>query len=171
MASTGGWINLYRAMAHSPVAMQRFVELLTVLWSGAVSARQREIAVLSVVSASNSSYPLGWHILDAREAGLTDAEIRATVDRNASVLASADAAIARFARAVTLECGVADEDFAAVRNLFDEQRLVELALIAGLYRAVAAIANALGIELDDEAAQALEDFRQPERTQREDSSL
>ena len=51
LEAEGAFINVYRAMAHAPAALERFLGLAMCLWSGALNARVREIAILSVVSA------------------------------------------------------------------------------------------------------------------------
>ena len=159
MHARGGLINLYRAMANSPVALQRVYELLVTLWYGALSGRLREIAILSVVSASDAPYPLAWHIIDGEDAGLTTHEIRAVVNGDAAgVLAPDEAAVAAFARELTQQAQVSDATFNAVAAFMDEREIVELTLLAGLYRLVAITANGLAVDIDDEAAKRLEQF-------------
>ena len=157
LATNDALINLYRAMAHSPVMLRRFYDLVACLWAGSLGARYREIAILSVVSASNAPYPLGWHIGDAAEAGLTTAEVHAIIAGKADMaLASHDAAVARLARELTVDAQVSDATFDAVASFMDQQQIVELTVLAGLYRVVAAFANGLRVDLDDEPARALE---------------
>jgi 4-carboxymuconolactone decarboxylase len=161
MDARGSLINIYRAMAHSPVVLRRFSELLLCLWAGALGDRVRETAILSVVSASDSPYPLSWHILDGADAGLTEAEIRAIIGGNAAaVLAPAEAAVAEFARALALDARVSDATFQAVAGAMSEQQIVELTMLAGLYRMVACFANGLSVELDAEAERALTELRE-----------
>lgn len=156
----GSLINLYRAMANSPEALRRFYAFVACLWSGALSDRMREIAVLSVVAASDAPYPLGWHLLDAAEAGLTPSEIRAIVDDDAAAaLPAQEAALARFARALALDGRVSDAAFAEVAALMPERDIVELTLLVGTYRMVACVANALRVDADDAPARALAEFR------------
>ncbi len=155
----GGFINLYRAMAHTPVALQHLIDLLSCIWGGALNGRLREIAILSVVSASDAPYPLGWHLLDAEEAGLTPTEVRAVISGAAAALPPGEAAVARFARELTLDARVSDPTFQGVASFMDERQIVELTMLAGLYRLVACVANGLNIDLDDEPARALEHFR------------
>jgi alkylhydroperoxidase family enzyme len=148
--SAGGWINLYRAIAHSPEALRRFYQLLASLWGSSIGARTREIAILSVLSASGAPYPLAWHLLDAKDAGLAPHEIRAIAAGDAaSALPPDGAAIVEFARALTVDARVDDRTYQAVAKFFDQQQMVELTMVVGLYRMVACVANALEVELDD----------------------
>ncbi len=154
--ANGAFINLYRAMAHSPVAMRRLYDLVASLWGGMLGGRLREIAILSVVSASEAPYPLGWHLLDADDAGLSRPEIEALVRGAAeSVLPPDEAAVASFARALTLHSRVPNDSYQAVARFMDERQLVELTMICGLYRLVACIANGLAVDAEDEPAGAL----------------
>ena len=155
----GSLINLYRAMAHSPEALRRFYAFVACLWSGALSDRMREIAVLSVVAASDAPYPLGWHLLDAAEAGLSPSEIRAIVDDDvAAAFAAQEAAVVRFARDLALDARVSDAASADVAAFMPERDIVELTLLVGTYRMVACVANTLRVDLDDAPARALAEF-------------
>ena len=152
----GAFINLYRAMAHSPAALRRLYELLVTLYAGALTPRIREIAILSVVSASDARYPLGWHLLDAQEAGLTADEIQAVVRDHADALpVRSEAAVARLARELTMDACVSDAALRAVEEFMDERQIVELTMLVGLYRLVACAAAALSVDLDEEPARAL----------------
>ena len=154
--SNDGFINLYAAMAHSPVALRRFLEFMSCLWESTVPARLREIAILSVAAASGARYPLGWHILDAKDAGLTGLEIDAAIDGDASdALSAEEAAVAYFAWELALDAQVDEANFRAVAEFMDERQLVELTMIVGAYCLVARVANGLNIDLDDAPARAL----------------
>ncbi len=158
----GAFINIYRAMANAPVAFQRFIEFASVLWSGEIPTRTAEIAILVVVSESRAEYPLAWHIGDGAAAGLTQHEIRALVSGDDMPFSAEDAAVIRFARDMTINSRVSDDVFAAVASFLTEKQLVELALLVGLYRLVAATANTLQVDLDQEAASTLDLFRRGE---------
>jgi alkylhydroperoxidase family enzyme len=156
----GSLINLYRAMANSPEALRRFYAFVAALWSGALDDRTREIAILSAVAASDAPYPLGWHLLDAADAGLSPSEVRAIVeDRAAVALTAPEASIARFARDLARDARVSDAVFTDVAAFMSEREIVELTLLVAAYRMVACVANALGADLDDAPAQAVAEFR------------
>jgi alkylhydroperoxidase family enzyme len=142
-------------MAHSPAAFRRFYELLVVLWYGSVTPRLREVAILGVVAASDAPYPLGWHVIDAAEAGLSDDEVWALVRGDLDALPPRDTATARYARALAADARVDDATFAAVAESLDERQVVELTLLVGMYRLVAPAANALEVELEDEPTRRL----------------
>jgi len=161
----GSLINLYRATAHSPEALRRFYDFIAALWSGALTDRTREIAILSVVATSDARYPLGWHLLDAADAGLSQREIIAIVENDAAaVLPAHEAAIASFTRELALEARVTDAAYDAVAAFMPEREIVELTLLAGAYRMVACVANALRVDLDEAPEGALADFNQRKQT-------
>ncbi len=155
----GAFINLYPAMAHSPAALRRLYDLLVTLYRGALTPRIREIAILSAVAASNGQYALGWHLLDAQEAGLSRDETRAIIaEDDASLLSPMDATVSRFARELTLAATVSNATFTSLADAMDEREIVEVVLVVGLYRLVACVANGLSVELDEGAASALREF-------------
>lgn len=140
--------------------MRRFYDLASALWAGEISDRLREVAILAVVSTSNAPYPLGWHILDGEAAGLSSAEIQAIVrGEEGTRLSSDEAAVARFARALTRDATVTDDVFDAVAGTMNEQQIVELSMLVGLYGFVACMANTLKVDLDEAPARALETLR------------
>ena len=150
-------INLYRAMAHQPGALRGFLEFASSLWHGSLSAREREIAILAVVSSAQAPYPLGWHLLDAKQAGLNDLEIQAALHGRPGILTETERAIAGFAREVG-QAQVTMGTFDAASEFMDEKQIVELTMLAGLYRMVSSVANALDVEIDPAPAQALRKF-------------
>lgn len=157
----GAFINLYRAMAHIPDAFRHFFALLAYLWTGAIDGRLREIAILSVASALDAPYPFGWHVLDAADAGLSNAEIEAiTRGGTAPTLTPADVAVATYARELTVATRASDATFGAVAEFLEAAQIVELTLLIGLYGLVGRVANGLNVELEDEAAAALQRLRQ-----------
>ena len=156
----GSLINLYRAMANSAEALRRFYAFVAALWAGALDDRTREIAVLSAVAASDAPYPLGWHLLDSADAGLSPEEIRAIVEGNAATALNAhEAAVACFARDLARDARVSDATFADVAAFMSERDVVELTLLVSTYRMVSAVANTLRVDLDDAPAGALDAFR------------
>jgi alkylhydroperoxidase family enzyme len=115
---------------------------------------------LSVVTASHAPYPLGWHILDAEEAGLRELEIKAIIGgQEDATLEPGEAAVVRFARELAVDAALTDATFKLVAEFMDDRQLVDLITLVGLYRLVACIANGLQVELDGKATQALERVR------------
>jgi alkylhydroperoxidase family enzyme len=109
------------------------------------------------VSESGAAYPLGWHILDALDAGLALDDIRAIVDReDGASLAPVDTAVVAFASRLARDARLDDATFEAVAAHLDAPRIVELTLLVGAYRLVACLANGLAVDLDDAPAGALE---------------
>jgi alkylhydroperoxidase family enzyme len=143
-------------MAHHPEGLRRFLDLAGSLWGGGLTAREREIAILAVTSASGAAYPLGWHLLDAEDAGLSESETRTAAGLDGGGgLDERESAIARFARDLTVTSTVGDDTFGAVAEFMDERQIVELTMLVGMYRLVACVANALAVELDAQPADAL----------------
>ena len=77
----------------------------------------------------------------------------------ASALSAEEAAVARYARALSVDARISDATYQAVAGTMDARQIVELTLLAGLYRLVACVANGLKVDLDGDAARALDQFR------------
>jgi alkylhydroperoxidase family enzyme len=115
---------------------------------GTLPKRDHEILALRVAYNCASEYELAEHTAYARDAGLTDAEIRrlATVDGPWS---DADALLIRAADELDSLSGLEDATFAALAARYDDAQLVELLFVVGQYTMLGLVANAAGLTAPD----------------------
>src|SRR5262249_38285871 len=80
-AKIGKLPNLMLTLAHTPVALNAYVQLNEVAARGALSAKQREQIALAVGEANACDYCLAAHSLTGKMAGLNPAQVAAARSR------------------------------------------------------------------------------------------
>jgi alkylhydroperoxidase family enzyme len=147
----GSLINVYKLLLHSPpLAESWFDHLNQVRWGTQLSGRLREIVIIRIGYLNKVAYVLNQHVPKLAEAeGLTVAECDALENWQDDGTFSADecAALA-FADAMTRDVAVPDDVFDALRDHFDERRVVELAILIGTYNMQNRVLAALEIDLE-----------------------
>jgi len=102
-AKLGVLPNMFRTFAHSPVALNAYMQLSGVAAGGKLSARQREQIALAVGEANDCGYCVAAHSVIGKGAGLTAAQIE--LARDAQADDSRDAAVLKLASAIVRQRG------------------------------------------------------------------
>jgi alkylhydroperoxidase family enzyme len=118
---------------------------------GHLTLRQREIVIDRTTARCGSEYEWGIHVtLFAERAALTDAQIHSLVHGNA-----ADGCWSDSERVLIQLCDelhdyatVSGETWIALRRDFTEEAILELLMLAGFYRTVSYLTNALELPLE-----------------------
>jgi len=141
-------LNIFRTLGHHPGLLKRFNVLGgAFLAGGLLPPREREIVILRVGWNCRSVYEFGQHTIMGRDAGLSGAEIAAlTTVRALRPWSADDQALIAMADELCADDCVSDATFAALRERWNDAELVELVALAGFYRMVSGILNALGVE-------------------------
>lgn len=122
-AGTPGFLRL---LAHSRAALAAYVGMDEALGQGRLTRGQRERIALAVAEINGSVYGLSAHYAAAREAGLSEEEIRlARQSRSHDTQAGA---MLRFVQSVTLQRGeISDADFASLAQAgFEAEAILEI---------------------------------------------
>ena len=136
---------LFRVMARDERLFQRFMGG-GLLDEGHLTLRQREIVIHRVTARCGAEYEWGVHAaFFARRAGLDAAQLRSTVHGGPEDACwdAQDALLIRFCDALHAECTLDDALWGELRATFSEEAILELLLLAGFYRTVSYLANAL----------------------------
>jgi len=159
----GGLLNIFRALSHSPVALRGFMRFGSYfLEEGKLDPKLRELAILRVGRLCRSPYEVAQHVGFARRVGLSDEQIRRIDAPDAGPYDAQQRAVIDYAGELTAEARVSDETYAAVAVFLDEERIVELTLVAGYYNLVSRALNALEVEVDSAAAKDFAEIGFPE---------
>src|SRR5688572_22218218 len=138
-------LMLFRVLARDERLFQRFMGA-GLLDKGHLTLRQREIVIHRVTARCGAEYEWGVHTaFFARRAGLDAAQLRATVHGGPddACWAPQDALLIRFCDALHAECTLDDTQWTELRAAFGEEAILELLLLAGFYRTVSYLTNAL----------------------------
>ncbi len=118
--------NLMKTLAHSPAALEGYLNFSGALSSGVLDARFREQLALTVAQANSCEYCLSAHSAIGKMVGLTAAELEASRQAKAAG-AKVDAGL-KFAQTVVVQRGEVSD--AAVRTARDaglsDAELVEI---------------------------------------------
>jgi 4-carboxymuconolactone decarboxylase len=104
----------------------------------ALTARERELAILAVAGAARSDFERLAHEPAALRAGLTRAQVNAALCGQVPCgLAAQEALVCRLAQVMTADRNLADDDYAAGVAALGKERLAELTWLVGYYSALA----------------------------------
>jgi alkylhydroperoxidase family enzyme len=145
---------LFRALARDQRLFQRFMGG-GLLDKGHLTLRQREIVIDRVTARCGSEYEWGVHIaFFAKRAGLDAAQQHSLVRGAPSddCWSAEDALLIRFCDALHATCDIDDALWAELRAQLSEDAILELLLLAGFYRTVSYLSNALRLPLESYAA-------------------
>lgn len=148
--------HLMQALAHAPKFLMRFQAMGgTLLFSGTLPAREREIAIIRTGARTGSEYEWGMHVrLYQKRCDLSDAQIRATLHGKPDdpVWTTRETLILRAVDELHDTSTVSDTLWAELAAHWSPEQLVELVLTIGYYHMAAFFLNATGVALEDGAA-------------------
>ena len=107
-------------------------------FAAALTARERELAILTVAGQLRSDFERLAHEPAARKLGLTAAQVNAVLTgRVPDGLTDSEALVCRLARVMTTERTLPDEDYDAGLATLGRERLADLTWLVGYYSALA----------------------------------
>ena len=147
-------LMLFRVMASNPRAWEKF-RAGSLLDRGPLTLREREIVIDRTCALNRCEYEWGVHVTTfAQAAGLSGAEIRATVHEGAeaSCWSASERALISAIDALHARATLSDDEFAALSSHYDDAKIFEIILLCGFYRTVSYLANGLRLPLEENAA-------------------
>jgi alkylhydroperoxidase family enzyme len=135
-------------MIKHPEIFRCQMEMGTAIFKGALSPRERELAVLRVGWLMRAPYEWGEHVDIAKRYGVTADEIeRVTQGSAVPGWSEHDAAILRGVEELLSEQAISDETWAVLAMSWNERQLIEFPMMVGQYVATALLQNALRMRL------------------------
>ena len=138
-------LTLFTTLARDKRLCERFMAG-GLLDAGHLTLRQREIVIDRTTALCGSEYEWGVHIaFFAKRAGLTEAQIASTVGSGASdpVWSEQDRLLLAVCDQLHAACDIDDDLWAALRASLSEEAALEIVMLAGFYRTVSYLTNAL----------------------------
>ena len=145
---------LFRTLARDQRLFSRFSGG-GLLDKGHLTLRQREIVIDRVTARCGSQYEWGVHVaFFAKRVGFDEAQLRSLVRGGAADACwrPEEALLIRFCDALHASCDIDDTLWTELRAQFSEEAMLELLLLAGFYRTVSYLTNALRLPLESYAA-------------------
>lgn len=143
-------LNILRTLAHHPALLGPFLGFATALaQEGALSRRDSELLALRASWNCQSEFEWGHHVVYARAAGLSEAEIgRIAEGPEAADWSMEDRALLRAADQLHARQQIGDDVWRLLALRFSEQELVEIPFVVGQYTMLSMVANSTGVELE-----------------------
>jgi alkylhydroperoxidase family enzyme len=145
---------LFTTLARDPRLFGKFFGA-GLLDRGHLTLRQREIVIDRTTALCRSEYEWGVHVaLFAQRVGLSEAQTASLANGSAEdpCWSAQDRLLLRLCDALHRDCAVEDELWDALRASFSEEAMLELLMLAGFYRTVSYLTNALKLPLEPYAA-------------------
>ncbi|MDB5433035.1 MAG: carboxymuconolactone decarboxylase family protein [Caulobacter sp.] len=139
-------LTLFTTLARDERLFSRFMDG-GLLDKGHLTVREREIVIHRICGLNRAAYEWGVHAaLFAPHVGLEGAQLAATVSGAEAGWAPKEALLMDFCAAVNARADVDDALWARLGAEFSEMARLELMLLAGFYRTVSLLVNALRLE-------------------------
>lgn len=153
----GTELNIFSTLARHPKLLKQWSAFGgTLLYGGALPARERELLILRTGYLCRSPYEWGQHVTIGQAAGLTDEEIaRVATGPDAEGWSAEDATVLRAADELHADSRISDATWAELAARYDEKQLIELCMVVGQYHLVAFTLNTLGVEPESDDFPAL----------------
>lgn len=141
--------EIMRTMLRHPELFACQTEVsIQLLRNGALSARDRELAILRIGWLCQAPYEWGEHVHIAKNAGVTSDEIElVTRGSNAPGWGEHEQAIVRAAEELFDNAMISDATWSTLAKRLDEKQLIELPIVIGQYQTVAYVQNSLRLRL------------------------
>ncbi|HVT36538.1 MAG TPA: carboxymuconolactone decarboxylase family protein [Nevskiaceae bacterium] len=141
-------LKLFRTVGRNPRVLSRLIAG-GLLDRGSISLRARELMILRTCARCGAEYEWGVHVAAYNtKAGFTPEQLHASVhgDAAAPVWTREDAAVVKLADALHEKHDVNDALWGELKSVYADDQLIELVMLAGLYRAVSYLINATRLE-------------------------
>jgi len=149
-ALAGKWrdLNFARMMVNHPALYRVFLPFGEKLMGGSnLPHRDREILVLRTVGLCKEAYEAAHHLVMARNAGLTEAEIEAAKNGGAG-LPPADLALVKAAEELVGQRCLSDETWQVLSARYTVAQMIELIFLVGNLTMLSMLTNSLGMPTD-----------------------
>jgi alkylhydroperoxidase family enzyme len=144
--------QLFTVLARDERLLLRFTgSSVSYLQPSHVTLRQREVLLLRVTARCRCAYEWGMRVhYFAKEAGLGEEQVYASVygDADDACWLADDKVLVRLADELHDTISVSDTLWTGLRQALSEEAILQLIMMAGYYRTVAYLANALRLPLE-----------------------
>jgi len=135
---------------HPKVAGPWFAYNNVLLYDPAITARQRELAILRVAWLARGTYEWLQHVRLGQQAGITDAELEAiAAGPDAGSWSPFEADLLRAVDELMHDSRIGDNTWKRLSEHFDTRQMMELTFVVGTYLCLAFVFNSADLPLDE----------------------
>jgi 4-carboxymuconolactone decarboxylase len=144
-------LNIFATLARHPRLLKRWSAFGgTLLYSGELPGRERELLILRTGWNCRAGYEWGQHVPIALDAGVTEDEVqRVPAGPDDAGWSEQDAVLLRAADELHRDARIGDGTWASLAATWSEMQLIEVCMVVGQYHLVAFTLNSLGVERED----------------------
>jgi 4-carboxymuconolactone decarboxylase len=144
-------LNIFATLARHPRLLRRWSAFGgTLLYSGELPGRERELLILRTGWNCRAGYEWGQHVPIALDAGVTEDEVqRVPAGPDDAGWSEQDAVLLRAADELHRDARIGDGTWASLAATWSEMQLIEVCMVVGQYHLVAFTLNSLGVERED----------------------
>lgn len=142
------WVEI---MARHPVLFAAHMQFAQKFMAGgALSPRDRELAVLRLAWVSGAPFEWGGHVAIAKACGVSSDEVADVIEgAEAQGWSLHESALLRAAEELHADTMISDGTWADLSAGLDDRQLIELVMLIGHYKTVAYYQNALRLRLPE----------------------
>jgi alkylhydroperoxidase family enzyme len=143
--------NIFRTLTHYPELMRRWLVFANhVLFKSTLPPHQRELVILRIGYLCRSEYEWAQHVDIARQAGMSDEQIRvAKTGPETPGLTALDRLLLQATDELHGDCHISDATWAGLSDHLDTKQIMDVVFAVGQYNLVSMVANTLGIQIDE----------------------
>ena len=147
----GRVFNIFRTLANHPALAKRWMVFANhILGKSTLSVRDRELLILRIGWLCQAGYEWGQHVQIARQAGMSDDEIRsAKSGPDTAGLSDVDKLLLQATDELHKDAFVSDVTWQGLQEHYNTQQLMDLVFTVGQYNLVCMALNSFGVQLDE----------------------
>jgi uncharacterized peroxidase-related enzyme len=140
--------SIQKLLAHRPELLKTFLPFYASI-GRSLERRLYELVYVRVSMINACNYCLQHHLAASKRVGVTPEEWQALKNGDYSTFSAKEQAALNFAEKITRESrNVGDADFAALKQHFSEEQIVDLNALVGLVNFTNRITDPLGADLE-----------------------
>lgn len=142
--------NIFKTLTNHPDLAKRWMVFANhILGKSTLPVRERELIILRIGYLCQSGYEWGQHVLIARQAGMTDAEIRSCkTGPTTPGLSELDRLLLQATDELHNDAHVSDATWSGLSKLLSTQQLMDVVFTVGQYNLVSMALNSFGVQPD-----------------------
>jgi 4-carboxymuconolactone decarboxylase len=147
---TGTELNIFTTLVRHPALFEVFTRFAgRLLRRSLLAEHERETLILRTAYRCRATYEWAQHVEIARQIGMAEETIAAIGGEHPELADQNLALLIRVADQLTGRHDLDEETWAALRERYDDQQLIELCMLVGDYAMIAGVLNALRVPLED----------------------
>lgn len=150
-ADRGNILNIFKTLANHPDLARRWLVFANhILGKSKLPVRERELIILRIGYLCQAGYEWGQHVLIAREAGMSDDEIRsAKTGPDTPGLSELDRLLLQATDELHADAHVSDATWQGLAQHLSTQQLMDVVFTVGQYNLVSMALNSFGVQADE----------------------